>query len=1636
MRIQLKWMLLASLVLMGCSDDSSKDTDSGGEPIDPKPQEEDGCKDCDTTHSVCFNKVCYDQRTCANPCPDDEICMAGACMFCRKDGQCFATGSEKVSTNDETVKCESVDDCASGFDCVEGECRHINTTGCDPECESNQVCYQGECRPKSFLWSLCRASSECGTGSSCIFEIQPSTVLDFNGTTYGTSDNPNIPVSLLDSRINVAHYNESHPNSQANEGQRIGICSTPCTNPSDNCPAGWTCMLALTGDPVYPADATLPFAKDLDQSRLEKSGYVNLCRPVITENTASYYPYNKALCGSNESACKEANGVFYDGMCLEPCNTNNYNSCPFMFSCREVNIANDTQSLCVPNNGTCGKCLDRDGDGVGYGLCPVDGIDCNDDDKEAWYGKKLGNDTSSCQLYASEVTDLNCNGLIDRFEMIGTTDNCAACGVKCPTPGSEDGKTVVECVTADGSEISPDWRNYADAETKASAFMCRTSCAFGFGDCNKNAKCNTPLLSEEAKSVDEKGNVIVSLNPKYFDISGNTGHVLVNDADGDGFAALDVGMSATNGSVMLSTQNTVVCCASASDVCYTADASWSTTTRPTTYIEFSQKNDLEDIMKYDAKDTNNRINPDAADICDGIDNDGSTVLLTSQDGKFESCREYCEKHQEECAAFDKGEGKYNFNNVCDASPDGVKNPTPFEDVWNKLYKQGEECSIYNKNKDVCNPHGKVLCDPYSRLIPHICSTEDPKCKCFKGCPCEDDPTKVCDGSADSPCKADHEPDDSTYVVCQPKIYGLICSAAADGSDNTFNNVDDDCNGLVDDAAVKPCIITLPNDTDLKFGDGASCTATGDDTTDPDAAECGYVVPPTESDYNTALASAKALNRDGSLNLCRLGKLEIDINKQKPSTVENPEKDPEYYAKCVPMFSPRQYDRKRAEGSKNSDVDFFGDGIDSNCDGYDYDLRNAVFVDMSGEGNCNGSNAHIGRYLPDASCGLRDEPGISPIASLDKAISVAKNVVPNSEQLFFDDILVRNVTSTSGSSSAINPADRLLGTANTADANQPQDFKSGTLVIPSTSNVYNPPSRLSVPEESNTPYAFHKYFVDNRTLDATNYRYPNETIEPEALVRIIGGLTHMHTDNVEDKDLDYTTWKYGNSITNTEARRIIDVIDNTVYHIIKNENSSYMSLALHHIDFKLTSADAVYKFNEANINRDLLNGVTFIGLDCGSMGCEKLVFDHTSITVTAPPGYSFTGAPVSNYGAASYSQNWWNYGYKGYRNEGSNYKSTYSSWYSKSDCNTGFSCRNNSVTGSGGCGGWGEYSGSGCQIRKELISDANISGKAGGWAEQAGGAGAWNNDTSSSHGDCPNTNPVGDDYRGGAGALGKQGAPGKYSKSQQPALERKNGILRFTFDTTPGDGKYGTPGSGGGGGAVYRFYYYCSAGGWYHAGCGGPGGCGGAGGYAGGTGGSAIGVILKSPQAQDKTLKLEFDRKSLVEVTVGKGGVGQVGEAGQDGMAGGDGVSYGRKTAGSCVQYQKAGKGGDGGAGGGGGPGAGGYSGTGYSFLFSCARNFTAMKIDNKDYTADGVRDIFVGDDVNSVAAAIKSGVCGFEVPDHFGDDLTGVSTAKCHGAAGIGSATATPTYSKDPIGLVTDDAYGQPCRFFKGFHEQ
>lgn len=284
----------------------------------------------------------------------------------------------------------------------------------------------------SDAYRRCFDSLECAVfGGNCIVELTLS-----RPAADGTE---RIPLSSLDPSLA--------------EGQ--GVCSLPCTNEPGVCDslvitsadgqaASASCQLVYAAASPYPSPRPgMPFDSLLDFDALERGvPYASICRPPF-QYAAAHSPRFCQPCAS-ASDCNEGDGCLLErayaktpsGSCVQSCAEQA--DCPFGFSCTEVK---DGDALfegaegryCLPFEGTCGRCLDQDGDQRGIGACgPVDApytaIDCDDTNPNAYYDPKRPR--HPFPKFCGEI-DLNCNGISDEVEQRGSVDHCGHCGDPC-----------------------------------------------------------------------------------------------------------------------------------------------------------------------------------------------------------------------------------------------------------------------------------------------------------------------------------------------------------------------------------------------------------------------------------------------------------------------------------------------------------------------------------------------------------------------------------------------------------------------------------------------------------------------------------------------------------------------------------------------------------------------------------------------------------------------------------------------------------------------------------------------------------------------------------------------------------------------------------------------------------------------------------------------------------------------------------------------------------------------------------------------------------------------------------------------------------------------------------------------------
>ena len=151
---------------------------------------------------------------------------------------------------------------------------------------------------------------------------------------------------------------------------------------------------------------------------IEASGadLVRICYPVVYDLCKPCAEHFE--CGGLADMCVEINeGMFCGADCQQT------NECPDGFDCRTFGTA----LQCVPSDGICSDCFDRDGDGYGEGAECL-GSDCNDLDHTIY--------EDAPEL--CDFKDNDCDNFVD--DGIDTTsdpDHCGACNRPCDLPNAE-----------------------------------------------------------------------------------------------------------------------------------------------------------------------------------------------------------------------------------------------------------------------------------------------------------------------------------------------------------------------------------------------------------------------------------------------------------------------------------------------------------------------------------------------------------------------------------------------------------------------------------------------------------------------------------------------------------------------------------------------------------------------------------------------------------------------------------------------------------------------------------------------------------------------------------------------------------------------------------------------------------------------------------------------------------------------------------------------------------------------------------------------------------------------------------------------------------------------------------------------
>lgn len=287
-----------------------------------------------------------------------------------------------------------------------------------------------------------------------------------------------------------------------------GVCTLPCTNDPRICesitlsgPGGqsapFSCQVVFAAQSPYPSPApAFPFDAQLDETALTRGvPFASVCRPPFQTSAAHAESFCAACTEDSQcsagSACLMERGFASppSGTCVEPCGDGG--SCPFGFTCGALPGSSGGANYCVPTAGTCGRCLDEDGDLRGVGRCgalaePNTDVDCDDHDPVAYHDHNAPNHAFP---QVCGPSDVNCNGKSDDAEQLGSENHCAACGDVCIPRAGEIANAVRSCVELSG------------------AYQCVASCSPGYADCNGDVSdgCEAQLAPTDIWAEDKDG---------------------------------------------------------------------------------------------------------------------------------------------------------------------------------------------------------------------------------------------------------------------------------------------------------------------------------------------------------------------------------------------------------------------------------------------------------------------------------------------------------------------------------------------------------------------------------------------------------------------------------------------------------------------------------------------------------------------------------------------------------------------------------------------------------------------------------------------------------------------------------------------------------------------------------------------------------------------------------------------------------------------------------------------------------------------------------------------------------------------------------------------------------------------------
>lgn len=531
-------------------------------------------------------KRCKDDATWES-CVEGESCYRGVCIPQEVKPDCVegsCDGETRACYNGAWKDCSSVEQCVAGVclpkidscdanTCIENDASYYcDADGKPQKCKVGWECRNGACERTnddagSLLWTLCDVNSDCSFGY-CLKSITLSHAID--DPEQAGHQISEISVSRIDKRIPAGR----------------GICSADCTNDSSVCDGlslgdrAFSCQLVYEEKSPYPPiyddgrERPLPFSKYLDTAAMERGiGFGAICRPFVVEGGAYGSSFGQ-VCEKQSDCGSDLECV--DGVCTSSCSDDEM--CPLTFSCASDQ---DDRGVCSPVHGTFGACRDKDGDGYGVGHCKYKAVDCDDADAGAFYNTDL---PAICEV----GKDRNCNGRKDEHELLGTAKYCESCTQSCSLAAST--LNLARACYKDNGGVDLD-----DYKDETYTFSCLEACAPGYADCDGNAAngCEVNLIDKE--------------NQAYIEPS-----VLATDKDGDGFGSSQLNDRAW-------------CCPGSNGKCYGYIQHENPSIAERQWLEITDKSGyIADLS--DCNDDDPAINPNAKELCDGIDNNCSGAV--------------------------------------------------------------------------------------------------------------------------------------------------------------------------------------------------------------------------------------------------------------------------------------------------------------------------------------------------------------------------------------------------------------------------------------------------------------------------------------------------------------------------------------------------------------------------------------------------------------------------------------------------------------------------------------------------------------------------------------------------------------------------------------------------------------------------------------------------------------------------------------------------------------------------------------------------------------------------------------------------------------------------------------------------